>query len=115
MASFSFAQTRIYITMSTRPKCHKFVTFEKPGEKSPGFPRPTATYDGAGSIHLIWLRLLFICPKPLYDSPIVKESECNNRTDKRQYQKENQHNQRRQQGYLECHHHTGRTVFYKCS
>ena len=93
----------------------KFVTFEKPGEKSPGFPRPTAAYDGAGSIHLIWLRLLFIYPKPLYDTPIVKESECNNRNDKRQYQKENQHNQRRQQGYLECHHHTGRTVFYKCS
>ena len=63
-------------------KCHKFVTFEKPGEKSPGFPRPTATYDGAGSIHLIWLRLLFIYPKPLYDTPIVKESECDNRNEK---------------------------------
>ncbi len=49
---------------------------------------------------MIWLRLLFIYPKPLYDTPIVKESECNNRNDKRQYQKENQHNQRRQQGYL---------------
>ena len=115
MASFSFAQTRIYITLSTRPKCHKFVTFEKPGEKSPGFPRPTAAYDGAGSIHLIWLRLLFIYPKLLYDTPIIKEPECDNRNDKRQYQKENQHNQRRQQGYLECHHHTGRTIFYKCS
>lgn len=54
-------------------------------------------------------------PKPLYDTPIVKESECDNRNDKRQHQKKNQHNQRRQQGYLECHHHTGRTIFYKCS
>ena len=31
-------------------KCHEPVTFEKPGEKSPGFPCPTAAYSGAGSI-----------------------------------------------------------------
>ena len=75
------------ISAKFSPKCHKFVTFEKPGEKSPGFSCPTAAYDGAGSIHLIWLLLLFIHPKPLYNTSIVKEPECDNRNDKCQYQK----------------------------
>ena len=62
---------------------------------------------------MIWLLMLFIYPKPLYNTSIIKEPECDNRNDKCQCQKQNQHNQRRQQGYLECHHDTGWTVFYK--
>lgn len=63
------------------------VTFEKLGEKSPGFPCPTVAYSGVGNIHLIWPLLLFIYPKPLYDTSIVKETECDDRNDKCQYQK----------------------------
>jgi len=56
---------------------------------------------------------LLIYPKPLYDTPIVKEPERDNGNNKRQYQKENQHNQRRQQGHLECHHDTTWADVYK--
>ena len=56
---------------------------------------------------------LLIYPKPFYDTSIVKEPECDNGNDKRQCQKQNQHNQCRQQGHLECHHDTAWADFYK--
>ena len=58
---------------------------------------------------------LLIYPKPFYDTSIVKEPECDNGNDKRQCQKQNQHNQRREQGHLECHHNTAWADLYKRS
>ena len=56
---------------------------------------------------------LLIYPKPFYNTSIIEETECDNGHNKRQCQKENQHNQCREQGHLECHHDTAWTDFYK--